>query len=360
MIAQFVCAMGGAALPRVRGLALLSALLMVMLGSAGMASAAVSIVGTSKAATTIRGWGNEFSTKTGVGVSYVEALEEVATTELFVGIYDLAVVEYPLTDARLRQQGLIQFPLLATGVAVVANLPEIPSGSLRLDAPVLAAIYMGKVTHWDDAQIVALNPGLSLPHLAITPVAQSDGSAVTLNFTRYLAAGSDTWRQKVGLGSGLIWPLGPGEKDATQSAKVVQATEGAIGFQAWASVQRFELNTAQLRNGQGAFIQPGHDRFVSTFKRYLAQPPQDFAAPVNMPGADSWPILAIMHGQMKLIPEDVPDAMETWQMLQQVLQARVAPAAGLIAVDYDDIASTLNRMQTSKQFGPPGRRKGGS
>ncbi len=338
--------------------ALLSIACLALFGGAGSVSATVSIVGTPMASGTIRGWGNEFSAASGIGVSYVEALEEVSTTELFVGMYDMAVVEYPLSEYRLRRHGLVQFPLLATGVVVVANVHGVTPGSLRLDAPTLAAIYMGKITHWDDTKIAELNPGLPLPHQSIVPVAQSDGSAVTLNFTRYLAAGSDAWRQQVGLGSGLIWPLGVGEKDAVSAAKKLQSTEGAISFQPWGNVLRFDLPAVQLQNAQGVFVKPGNDAFVRAFRTYLGKPRSDFSAAVNMKGADSWPIMAVIHGQMKQIPEDVPDAMDALRMLQQVLQAKVPPATGLISVDYGDIAGALNQVQTSKQFGPPARRKG--
>lgn len=329
-------------------------------GIAVTASATVNIVGTPMASATIRDWGNAFSATTGIRVFYVEGLEEVSTTELFVGIYDMAVVEYPLSEYRLRRNGLVQFPLLATGVAVVVNLPGIPSGALRLNASVLAAIYMGEVTYWDDARIAALNPGLALPHLVVAPVTQSDGSAVTLNFTRYLAAGSASWRDQIGLGSGLIWPLGTGEKDAMAAMKKLQSTEGAIGFQPWGNVLRFDLPTVQLQNVQGAFVKPGDDSFNRAFSAYLGQVRGDFSAALNMKGAGAWPIMAVIHGQMKLVPEDVPDALETVQMLRQALQTKLPPATGFISVGYDDIAGTLNQMQPTKQFGPPSRRKNGS
>lgn len=334
--------------------------LAVLWGIAGLASATVNVVGTPIAAATMRAWGSAFSATTRIPMFYVEALEEVSTTELFVGIYDMAVVEYPLSEYRLHRNGLVQFPLLATGVAVVVNVPGVPSGVIRLDASVLAAIYMGKITHWDDARIAELNPGLSLPHLITVPVAQSDGSAVTFNFTRYLAEGSDAWRTKIGLGSGLIWPLGPGEKDAASAAKKLQSTEGAVGFQPWGNVLRFDLPTVQLQNAQGVFVRPGSDGFNRAFRAYLGQTRSDFSAPVNMKGAEAWPIMAVIHGQMKVIPEDVPDAQETVQMLRQVLQTQVPPTTGFISVSYDDIAGALNQVQASKQFGPPSRRKNGS
>jgi phosphate transport system substrate-binding protein len=338
---------------------LLSIIWAIWLGTAGSASATVNIVGTPMVSATIRDWGNAFRATTGIGVAYVEALEEVSTTELFVGLYDMSVVEYPLTETRLRKYGLVQFPLLATGVVVVANVPGLTPGTLQLNAPVLAAIYMGKITHWDDARVVELNHGLSLPHLEIVPVAQSDGSGITFNFTRYLAAGSEAWRTKIGLGSGLIWPLGAGERDAMAAAKKLQSTEGAIGFQPWGHVLRFDLPTVQLQNAQGVFVKPGSESFARAFREFLALPHRDFASAVNMKSAESWPIVAVIHGQMKLIPEDVPDAMDNLQMLRQVLQTRVSPAAGFIAVGYDDVAAALNQVQTSKQFGPPSRRKKG-
>lgn len=336
---------------------LMGAVIALSVMSAGLVSATVNIVGTPMASTTIHGWGNAFLAATGIGVSYVEALEEVSTTELFVGLYDMAVVEYPLNDYRLRSQGLVQFPLLATGVAVVANLPGITPGVIRLNASVLAAMYMGRITNWDDSRIAELNHGLILPHLDVVPVAQSDGAAVTLNFTRYLASGFDDWRRQVGLGSGLIWPMGPGEKDAAAAAKKLLSIKGAVGFQPWVNVERFDLPVVLLYNAYGAVVKPGDESFRRAFKTYLSQPHEDFSSAINMKGSSDWPIMAVIHGQMKLIPEDVPDAMETLQMLKQVLQASIPPGAGLISVNYDDIATALNQIQTSKQFGPPSKRK---
>ncbi len=330
-----------------------------LLALSSAASANVEIIGTPAASGTIRQWGNAFTASTNIEVAYVEALEDVSTSELFVGIYDLAVVEFPLTASRLNDKGLVQFPLLGAGVAVVVNLPGIPSNALRLDSHVLAGIYLGQITSWNDPRITELNPNLSLPAMPVVAVAQSDGSAVTLNFTRYLASGSETWRKKVGLGSGLIWPLGTGEKDGAAAAKKLLAQEGAVGFQSWGTVNAFGLSTVQLRNGRGDFVKPAPERFASTFKSFLAQPTTDFASPVNMGGADAWPIMSVIYGQMKQIPEDVPDALETIQMLTQTLQAKTPAANGLILVAYPDIAPVLLQIHTSKRFGPPQKKRNG-
>jgi len=320
----------------------------------------VEIIGTPVASGTFRQWGNTFTASTNIEVAYVEALEDVSTAELFVGIYDLAVVEFPLTTSRLNEKGLVQFPLLCAGVAVVVNLPGIPSNAVRLDASVLAAMYMGQITSWNDPRIAELNPHLALPATPVVPVAQSDGSAVTLNFTRYLASGSEIWRKKVGLGSGLIWPMGAGERDGLAAAKKLMAQEGAVGFQAWGSVTTLGLSTVQLKNGHGEFVKPTPERFVNTFRKFLAMPATDFSAPVSIASVDAWPILAVIYGQMKQIPEDVPDAQETSQMLTQVLQTNSPVASGLIPVVYQDIAPALAQIQTTKRFGPPQKKRNGS
>ena len=324
------------------------------------ASANVAIVGTPAASGTVRQWGNAFTAATNIEVSYVEALEDVSTSELFVGIYDLAVVEFPLTTNRLSDKGLVQFPLLGVGVAVAVNLPGIPSNALRLDASILAAMYLGQITVWNDPRISELNSHLSLPAIPVVPIAQSDGSVVTYNFTRYLASGSELWRKRIGLGSGLIWPLGAGEKDGASAANKLLAQEGAVGFQSWGTVNAFGLNTVQLKNGHGEFVRPTPERFANTLRNFLGQPANDFSAPVNISSADAWPIMAVIYGQMKQIPEDVPDAQETVQMLTQVLQAKTPGANAQIPVDYQDIAPALSQIQTSKRFGPPQKKRNGS
>lgn len=328
-------------------------------GGVNLASANVEILGTPMATATVKAWGNAFTTEADVDVSYVESQEEVSTMELFAGLDDLALIEFPFAEYRLKNLGLVQFPLLATGVVVVVNLPGVDTTKIRLNAPVLAAIYLGKITSWHDARITELNPGLSLPNIPIVPVAQSDGSIVTYNFTRYLATGSAAWRQQIGLGSGLIWPLGKGDKSAVSAATRLQSTPGALGFQPWSLVQRLNLSAVQLQNRDGLFVRPGADGFAKTFRMFLAGQPTGFASPVNIKGSDSWPILAVIYGQMKEIPEDIPDAMETLQLLKYVLQNPVPPAPGFINVSYDDVSVQLGRVQTSKKFGPPAK-KGGS
>lgn len=321
----------------------------------------VEAVGSPLVAPTIRQYETAFTAATGVRASYSNSLEDISTSELFVGVYDLAVVEFPASGYRLQQLGLFQFPLFGFGVAVVANVPGIPAESLRLNGAVLAAIYMGRINRWDDPRIAEINPGLKLPSLPIVPVAQSDGSVATLNFTRYLADASSEWRRDIGIGSGLIWPLGDGEKDSRAAAQKVRDTDGALGFQPAMNLISFNLSATQLQNAQGHYVNLTNARVRQVFESYTAQVKPTTLAPVNVPASDSWPIVSIVYGQMKQVPEDIPDAIETAQFLTWALQnARgINPQPGLFPVVYDVIAPALNNMVTKKTYDGRAVKKGG-
>jgi len=328
---------------------------------AGPVFANVEAVGSPLIASTIRQFEAAFTAATGIRASYTNSLEDVSTSELFVGVYDLAVVELPISGYRLQQLGLFQFPLFGFGVAVVANVPGVPAESLRLNGKVLAAIYMGRIARWDDPRIAELNPDLRLPALPIVPVAQSDGAVATLNFMRYLADGSADWRRDIGIGSGLIWPLGEGEKDSRTAAQKVVDTEGAIGFQPAMNLAAFNLSATQLQNGQGQYVKLSNARVQQTFERFAGQTKPGSLAPVNLSAGDSWPIVSIIYGQMKLVPEDIPDAVETVQFLTWALKnaQSINTQSGLFSVAYEVVAPALNSMVTKKTYDGRAVKKGG-
>ena len=320
----------------------------------------VEAVGSPLVAPTIRQYEAAFTAATGIRASYVNSLEDISTSELFVGIYDLAVVEFPSSGDRLQELGLFQFPLFGFGVAVVANVPGVSTESLRLNGALLAAIYMGRINRWDDPRIAEINPGLRLPSLPIVPVAQSDGSVATLNFMRYLADASIEWRRDIGIGSGLIWPLGEGEKYSRAAAQKVLETEGALGFQPTMNLATFNLTATQLQNAQGHYVKLSNARVRQAFESFTGQTKPGTMAPVNVSTVDAWPIVSIVYGQMKRVPEDIPDAMETVQFLTWALKnaQRIDTQAGLLPVAYEVVAPALNSMVTKKTYDGRAVKKG--
>ena len=318
----------------------------------------VEVVGSPLVAPTVRQWESSFTAASGIRASYTNSLEDISTNEVFVGVYDLAVVEFPASVGRLDELGLFQFPLFGFGIAVVANLPGVPSETLRFNSDVLAEIYMGQITHWNHPKIAAINPDLTLPHLPIVPVAQSDGSVATLNFSRYLAAGSPVWRQQVGIGSGLIWPLGEGEKDSRAAAQKILDNAGSIGFQPAMNLSTYNLTATQLQNAQGEFVRLNNARVQKSLHAFTGQHQRNLLAPVNLNDVGTWPIVAVVYGQMKRVPEDIPDAVETVQFLTWALKNPVVIQPGLQSVGYEVVAPALNSMVTKKTYDGRAVKKG--
>src|SRR5262249_37195999 len=156
----------------------------------------------------------------------------------------------PLKDADLQKAGLLQFPTVIGGVVVVVNLDGIQSNKLKLAPQVVADIFQGTITKWNDDRIKADNAGLNLPNLDITVVHRSDGSGTTYLFTSYLSAVSSAWKNKVGAGKAVEWPVGVGGKGNPGVAANVAGTKGAIGYveYAYAAHGKKELTMVQLKS----------------------------------------------------------------------------------------------------------------
>ena len=143
---------------------------------------------------------------------------------------DFAVSDYPLSADGLKELEVAQFPIALGAIAVVHSL-DLPDGrDLRLDAPTLAAIYLGEITRWNDKKIVALNQGVTLPDTAVSVVHRSDGSGSTRGFTGYLSAGSPEWSAGPGTGTEIEWPTGTGAERTGGVIEQVRSTPGSIGY----------------------------------------------------------------------------------------------------------------------------------
>ena len=133
----------------------------------------------------------------------------------------------PLKPEALEKDGLVQFPTVIGGEVIVVNLPGIKSGEIRLTGPVLADIFLGKILKWNDKALADLNPKVQLPDSAIAVVRRADGSGTTFIFTNYLSKVSDEWKQKVGEGTAVQWPVGLGGKGNEGVSAFVQRIPGA-------------------------------------------------------------------------------------------------------------------------------------
>jgi phosphate ABC transporter, phosphate-binding protein len=145
-----------------------------------------------------------------------------------------------------RTPGLLQFPMIMGGEVLVVNLPGIKPGELTLNGNVIAGIFLGEITQWDDAKIKALNPNVNLPNKAIAVVHRSDGSGTTFVFATYLSQNNANWASQVGADTAVQWPVGIGAKGNEGVANMTKQTDGAIGYVEYAYAKQNNLTYTKL------------------------------------------------------------------------------------------------------------------
>ncbi|MGZ4409814.1 MAG: phosphate ABC transporter substrate-binding protein PstS, partial [Gaiellaceae bacterium] len=171
---------------------------------------------------------------------------------------DFGASDAPLTPDQLTNcKGCVQIPWALGGTAVMVNLKTNAHAPLHITGPVLARIYLGQITSWDDPAIKALNPGISLPNQKITPVYRSDGSGTSYNFVDYLSAVSAAFKSKVGVSTQPPFPVGVGGKGSSGVAGVVKNTSGAIGYADIAYAVANHIQVMAVRNAAGKYTTPG-------------------------------------------------------------------------------------------------------
>jgi phosphate transport system substrate-binding protein len=205
---------------------------------------------------------------------------------------DFGASDVPMTaseQAAAKGGPVTQVPVDLGGEGVVYNL-SLPAGArLHLTGPVLAEIFLGQVTRWNDPALTALNPGLPLPSAAINVVHRSDGSGTTYIFSNYLSSVDPAWAAKVGTGKSLNWPAGEGAEGNGGVATSVYRTSFSIGYLEQAYSQGLLLPFAAIRNQAGDYVIPSAQTVAADAAQKPAITPADFSI-VNQPGAASYPI----------------------------------------------------------------------
>jgi phosphate transport system substrate-binding protein len=192
-------------------------------------------------------------------------------------------------QAAAKGGSVTQVPVALGGEGVVYHL-DLPAGQrLHLTGPVLARIYLGQITHWNDPAVAALNPGIKLPDAAISVVHRSDGSGTTYIFSDYLSAVSPTWAAKVGKGKTLNWPVGEGAEGNGSVASTVYSTPFSVGYVEQAYAKDLLLPFAAIRNQAGNYVILSTHTVAAAAAAKPNITPTDFSI-VSQPGADSYPI----------------------------------------------------------------------
>jgi phosphate transport system substrate-binding protein len=205
---------------------------------------------------------------------------------------DFGASDAPMSDAELqRAQGVVHIPTVLGAVAVVYN--GAPAG-LRLTPEVLADIFLGKITRWNDPKVQSIPSQPKLPDTAITVVHRSDGSGTTAVFTDYLAKVSPAWKSGVGSGKAVRWPVGLGGKGNEGVTGSVKSTPGSIGYVELAYARQNALTMAAIKNADGNFVTPSIETTSAAAAGVTM--PADFRVSItNAKGKDSYPISSFTY-----------------------------------------------------------------
>lgn len=236
-------------------------------------------------------WAATYAQQAGVQVNYQPIGSGGGIQQIKAGTVAFGASDMPLTPDVLRQNHLIQFPTAIAGEDIVYNLPGVQSGQLLLTGPVIADIYLAKITKWNDPEIQKLNPRLHLPDMTISVVHRSDGSGTTFTFADYLSKVSPEWKQKVGENTAINWPTGVGGKGNQGVASYVQRIQGSIGYVEYAYILENHMNYARMVNSAGKVVSPSLQGFQAAAANVDFTKVQDFYVILtDQPGAQSWPI----------------------------------------------------------------------
>ena len=237
-------------------------------------------------------WFYEYNKQTGVQINYQSIGSGGGIQQLTAGTVDFGASDAPMTDDQISKVdgGVLHFPTVAGAVALAYNIPGVSKG-LKLTSGVLVDIYMGVITKWNDSAIADLNPGMTLPDLAITVSHRSDGSGTTNIFTNYLTKVSSKWASSVGFATSVKWPVGVGGKGNEGVAGLISQIPGTIGYVELAYAIKNNLAYATVKNKSGNYVEPSLASTTAAAAGALKRMPSDFRVMItDASGSEAYPI----------------------------------------------------------------------
>ena len=257
-------------------------------------------------------WADAYHKATGARVNYQSVGSGAGIKQIKAKTVDFGASDMPLKDEELAADGMLQFPTVIGGVVPVVNIKGIAPGQIKLTGKVLADIYLGKLTKWNDAEITAINAGVPLPDADIQVVRRADGSGTSFIFTNYLSKVNAEWKTKVGEGTAVNWPVGAGGKGNEGVSSYVQRLPNSIGYVEYAYAKQNKMAYVLMKNKDGNFVPPDDDNFKAAAAN--AEWNKSFYQVLTeQPGKNAWPLTGatfiLMH-KAQAKPEQATTALK--------------------------------------------------
>ncbi len=272
-------------------------------------------------------WGEQYKASGGPALNYQAVGSGAGATQIINRTVDFGASDSPVAPERLASNNLLQFPAVIGAVVVAVNIPGVDGNALKLTGPLVADIYMGRIRMWNANEIKALNPGVTLPAVAIAPAYRADSSGTTSVFTNYLAAVSLPFQTNVGAGNSVPWKAGVGAPGNAGVAASVQNTKGGIGYVEYAYATENKMQTPMIENRAKKYVKPSVAGFnAAASQANWANAPNMAANMLNMSGDTTWPIVSATYILVPKNPSDPARATAVFKFFDWAFKSG-APAA---------------------------------
>ena len=238
-------------------------------------------------------WAYNYGKESHIRVNYQSIGSGGGIKQITNRIVDFGASDKPLTTKELTKAKLLQFPTVIGAIVVAYNIPGIADEQLKLKNSIVADIFAGKITMWNDPAIAADNKGLKLPNEKIVVVHRSDGSGTTYNFTYYLTKSSESWANTYGAGKAIDWAVGMGGKGNEGVSNLLKQTPYTIGYIESAYKEKNNLAAATLQTASGKWVSAREENFKAA-AQYASWTKKDnfYALLALQPGDTSYPVVA--------------------------------------------------------------------
>jgi phosphate transport system substrate-binding protein len=301
-------------------------------------------------------WGEAAKQAVGLELNYQAIGSGGGQNQILNRTVDFGASDAPMDPAKLESGHLLQFPTVMGAVAPIVNIPGVKPGELKLSGELLAEIYLGAITKWNDPRLVEMNPSVTLPATAIAPVYRADGSGTTFVFTSYLSAVDPDWKNKVGASTSVKWIVGNGAKGNDGVAATVRQVKGGLGYVEFAYAAKNGLTTTQLRNKAGSFVMPTMESFAAAAASADWGGAKNYAVSlIDLPGEKTWPIVSPTFIELPKDPKDPARSAGVMKFFDWAYKSGSQTAVGLQYVPLPEAVQEAVRASWRSEIkGPDG------